>query len=62
MNYVITTCSQQIYTRAYLLLYLLSGGTGMHCCYPLGIWSRASYLMSRGYRSGDILKGSEAGL
>lgn len=28
MNYVITTWSQRIYTRAYLLLYLLSGGTG----------------------------------
>ena len=41
MNYVITTCSQQIYTRAHLLLYLVSGGSGMHFCYPLGIWSCA---------------------
>lgn len=41
---------QQVYTRAYLLLYLVSCTTRMRCCYLLAIWCHAPCLMSQDIR------------
>ena len=43
LNYVIATRSQQIYTRAYLLLYLLSGGMNAP---RLSAWHLEPYILS----------------